>query len=83
MWFHFLHQLAVSNEFYMVSKGEGHFDAMQAVCTLLVLQLGRPNFNNRAWVRHYSQGLYIFYPIFHWGLYCRAVSITDNLYTKQ
>ena len=28
-------------------------------------------------------GLYIFYPIFHCGLYCRAVSVTDNLCTKQ
>ena len=30
-----------------------------------------------------TRGLYIFYPIFHCGLYCRAVSITDNLRTKQ
>ena len=30
-----------------------------------------------------SRGLYIFYPIFNCGLYCRAVSITDNLCTKQ
>ena len=30
-----------------------------------------------------TRGLYIFYPIFHCGLYCRAVSITDNLCTKQ
>ena len=30
-----------------------------------------------------SRGLYIFYPIFHCGLYCRAVSIADNLCTKQ
>ena len=28
------------------------------------------------------RGLYIFYPIFHCGLYCRAVSVTDNLCTK-
>ena len=28
-------------------------------------------------------GLYIFYPIFHCGLYCRDVNITDNLCTKQ
>ena len=27
--------------------------------------------------------LYIFCPIFHCGLYCRAVSVTDNLSTKQ
>ena len=26
-----------------------------------------------------SRGLYIFYPIFHCGLYCRAVNTTDNL----
>ena len=30
-----------------------------------------------------GRGLYIFYPIFHCGLYIRAVSITDNLCTKQ
>ena len=27
--------------------------------------------------------LYTFYPIFHCSLYCRAVSIRDNLFTKQ
>ena len=30
-----------------------------------------------------SHDLYIFYPIFHCGLYCRAVNIADNLCTKQ
>ena len=30
-----------------------------------------------------SHGLHIFYPIFHGGLYFRAVSITNNLCTKQ
>ena len=30
-----------------------------------------------------SRGLYIFYPIFHSGLYCRAVSVTNNLCTEQ
>ena len=30
-----------------------------------------------------SLGLYIFYPIFHCGLYSKAVNITDNLCTKQ
>ena len=30
-----------------------------------------------------SRGLYTFYPIFHCGLYCRAVSITENLCTKN
>ena len=30
-----------------------------------------------------SRGLYIFYSIFHSGLYSKAVNITDNLYTKQ
>ena len=30
-----------------------------------------------------SRGLYIFYPILYCGLYCRAVSNTDNLCTKQ
>ena len=28
-------------------------------------------------------GLYIFYPIFHCGLYCRVVNITENLCTKN
>ena len=28
-------------------------------------------------------GLYIFYPIFHCGLYCIAVSVTDNLGCNQ
>ena len=27
--------------------------------------------------------LYIFYSIFHFGLYCRALSVTDNLSSKQ
>ena len=30
-----------------------------------------------------SRGLYTFCPIFHCGLYCRAVSITDNLRTVK
>ena len=30
-----------------------------------------------------TRSLYIFYPIFHCGLYCRAVSVTDNLCTKN
>ena len=30
-----------------------------------------------------SRALYIFYPIFHCGLYCRAVTTKVNLYTKQ
>ena len=30
-----------------------------------------------------SHGLYVFYPIFHCGLYCRVVSITNKLCTKQ
>ena len=30
-----------------------------------------------------SCSLYIFYPIFHCRLFSTAVSITDNLYTKQ
>ena len=30
-----------------------------------------------------TRGLYIFYPIFHFGLYCTAVSVTDNLCAKQ
>ena len=34
-------------------------------------------------VNQTTRGLYIFYPTFYWGLYCRGVSITDNLCTKQ
>ena len=30
-----------------------------------------------------SYGLYIFYPIFHCGLYCSAANTTDNLCTKR
>ena len=30
-----------------------------------------------------SRGLYIFYPIFNCGFYCRAVSITENLCNKK
>jgi hypothetical protein len=30
-----------------------------------------------------GRGSYIFYPIFHCGLYCRAVSIIDNLCANQ
>ena len=35
------------------------------------------------WRTIISCGLHIFYPIFHCGFYCRAVSITDNLCTKK
>ena len=31
----------------------------------------------------YKQWLVYFYPIFHCGLYCRAIIILDNLCTKQ
>ena len=30
-----------------------------------------------------TRGLYISYPIFHCGLYCKLVGVTDNLCTKQ
>ena len=30
-----------------------------------------------------SHGLYVFYPIVHCGLYCRAVNITDNVFAKK
>ena len=33
------------------------------------------------YTRHYNPW-FIFYHIFHCGLYCRAVSVTDNLYNK-
>ena len=44
------------------------------------MQAARAIYRTRAII---SRGLYIFYNIFHCGLYCRAVSITDNLCTKQ
>ena len=40
----------------------------------------------KPWSFKYSiinHSLYIFYTIFHCGLYCRTVSITDYLCTKQ
>ena len=45
-----------------------------------VVRKKQQNYSMRAIISH---GLYIFYPIFHFGLYCRAVSITNNLCTKQ
>ena len=30
-----------------------------------------------------TRSLYFFYPIFHCRLYCRAVSVTDNICTEQ
>ena len=38
------------------------------------------NYSARAII---SRALYIFYTIFHCGLYCRAVGVTDNLCTNQ
>ena len=37
------------------------------------------------YARHYNtnNGLYIFYPHFHCGLYFRTISISNNLCTKQ
>ena len=40
------------------------------VCPLKQLHFTRLNYSMRAII---SRGLYIFYPIFHCGLYCRAV----------
>ena len=34
-------------------------------------------------LRYNLQFVYISEPIFHCGLYCRVVSVTDNLCTKQ
>ena len=44
------------------------------------MQAARAIYRTRAII---SRGLYIFYNIFHCGLYCRAVTITINLYTEQ
>ena len=46
----------------------------------IVNEIQKDTYHTRAII---SRGLYIFYPIFHCGLYCRAVSITDILCTKQ
>ena len=35
------------------------------------------------YARHYNPRFVYFYPIFHCGLYCRAVSVTDNFVLKQ
>ena len=50
------------------------------VWQLKVFQYKATNYHTRAII---TRGLYIFYPIFHCSLYCRAVSVTDNLCTKQ
>jgi hypothetical protein len=42
--------------------------------------VGKLEYRTRAII---SRGLYIFYPNFYCGLYIRAVSITDDLCTKQ
>ena len=41
--------------------------------------LCRPLYRTRAII---IRGLYFFYPIFHCGLYCREVTVTDSLCTK-
>ena len=58
-------------------------------CIILCGDKGIPNGNcKKKWVGYHthtiiSRGLYIFYPIFHYGLYCRAVSITDKICTEK
>ena len=47
------------------------------------LQLNQIYLNNIPYARHYNPRFVFFYPIFHCGLLCRAVSVTDNLCTKH
>ena len=42
--------------------------------------MAKSNYRRRAII---TRGLYIFHPVFHCGLYCRAVSFTDNLFTIE
>ena len=46
----------------------------------IVNEIQQDTYHTRAII---SRSLYIFYPIFHCGLYCRVVSITNNLCTKK
>ena len=50
------------------------------VCVLKALIIHATEYRTRSII---TRGLYIFYHIFHCGLYCRAASVTDNLCTKQ
>ena len=43
---------------------------------LIILMLRRSVYRTRAII---TRGLYLFYPIFHCGLYCRAVYIVERL----
>ena len=60
----------------------GSFRFCQEIMGIFCLLNWQKSYSNtiRAIITH---GLYIFYPIFHCSLYCRAVSITDNLCSKQ
>ena len=75
-----------------------HFDPFKDAISIFSIRTtltGQPVYtlwsqiNNPIWKLNYrtraiiNRGLYIFYPIFHCGLYCRAVNITDNLCTKK
>ena len=46
---------------------------------IVIFKVIRYTYRTRAII---TRGLYIFYPIFHCSLYCRAVCVTDNLCTK-
>ena len=41
----------------------------------IVYTISKSTYRTRAII---TRGLYILYPIFHCGLYCRAISVTDN-----
>ena len=58
-----------------VSTSKGRFKS-EETGTFLPLQ---DKYSTRAIITH---GLYFFYPIFHCGLYCREVTVTDSLCTK-
>ena len=54
---------------------------LEIKCTIYIYVYGAFEYRTRSII---ARGLYIFYPVFHCGLYCRVVSmIQDSLCTKQ
>ena len=67
----------------------GDFNACLFISTFLIFKIDASffyisqkcnNYRTRAIISH---GFHNFYPIFLFGLYCRAASTTDNLCTKK
>ena len=75
-WWSILYDTTIKTQFFLAN-----FRTIKVIiCIKIIMFFSHFNYRTCAIIRH---GLYIFYPIFHCGLYCRAVSITDNLCTKQ